>query len=1238
MSFTPPGPPSAFPILDYTINSNQNPQAVVDENENEKETKINSELEKNNDNANGYPNEIVDYHTTIKQDKKADSQLPPPPLPPVTSVLGTSEPLLELTKSILGGKIIQTEDIGNIIILTPEQTKEYLRLAIFPSTVYYSNTPKNRLKLGLQNEYSKHITVNMYKSYKSQLKTLSECDLLLENNMYQAGIYELQNDFKSTVNLLKSKEFEFTASVFKMIQEGLPEEEQVVKVNQAEELVEPVVKDEPEKEPVVKDEPEKELVVKPVGKELLVKPLAGGRLGQPRTADPTVPFPDLIHRYNKDDNQCDASLLYFFDKSNIEATGLYKERKFINAYIGKRKYGIVKNRLTRMDVDLPVTNAKYTFVNISVSHEEQTKSIGMVTPQMGALASAFIQVNWNISEGYQSVLKSLEAVQVLQGIGNRLDDMIEYEYHELEALNENSRPDAQINGDIDVYVLTYATILKIIVDMNDEHFNRYISELLVHDDDAGDLDIFNTDEFRNTKKKMCEVFNQNPDNIVIPMHMFESILIKDTMNPRRHEYYPKICINYRIFEITIYNPLYREAPENKAKELANNWYGLINIIYECIFKKIAFEPFEWGGAVEPRHIPIEPTPVENMYKLNSVNLVGPFNVNECNEGPNIYNRNKNFTLDSCNDTEIVIKRKEEPTRISTVGDYATKIDATKDILTSNLLYGPIKSKVTHGAHFPRDKHLGYLSELVYSTDDVIEAVSDKLFKPQNEKYMKTCNGTHVFYVGGFVDDEHSLEAKHTVGPSYTRTFRNNPDGETKQRTNHHLHAWLKIDNVVIDGCITYELWIVARGSSTLDDWANTDSAIVTGIGFNNSRMLKYSNEIVEILHETNKIIVDKCQNLIPAKTDNIKLQVYSSGHSLGGFTGLFLAYDSITQDRLQKFRPDSRQVGKVVSGESIPGKIQINEYIIPIVFQPFVRPESINLISKLPYAIIHTVGENKDDYNREMVDKFEEFIKTQQTGQAGIQDFIKKTLAYIYNADRSISDVRANVERLSRIPVGCPFLRGIQSLISTIAQGFISRIPEKLLVDNMLQKMMEPGLLREMIGILNGNDFASYEFLTRIREKKSPFVVFYYPNLAPKDNVPGLIEYSHSMKNENGLLIELRTTNEKTVFYINNRERVINLGCFKPINYTDILIDPFGVTVSDIPKLIKDNTKGIYKFNNNSDCDQSYGGKRGGSMRKRLIKRTNTKKHQKVKRHIKTIKKKKRKSMYMSKRLKKRTR
>ena len=156
---------------------------------------------------------------------------------------------------------------------------------------------------------------------------------------------------------------------------------------------------------------------------------------------------------------------------------------------------------------------------------------------------------------------------------------------------------------------------------------------------------------------------------------------------------------------------------------------------------------------------------------------------------------------------------------------------------------------------------------------------------------------------------------------------------------HKIHAFYRIMNNN-----TMDIYIAFRGSHTSDDWNDIDTKITQGRAvFFDKRVHEISNAINMIQNEIVNKVVGK-----------YKVQIYSCGHSLGGFLALMAAYRSLTslvRARIQKKHGEKTSIHTY------------NTKIIPIVFNPFCGFENdiMLALSCIPLGYIYRVYSKDKD-------------------------------------------------------------------------------------------------------------------------------------------------------------------------------------------------------------------------------------------------------------------------------------
>lgn len=233
-----------------------------------------------------------------------------------------------------------------------------------------------------------------------------------------------------------------------------------------------------------------------------------------------------------------------------------------------------------------------------------------------------------------------------------------------------------------------------------------------------------------------------------------------------------------------------------------------------------------------------------------------------------------------------------------------------------------------------DKILGHLSNLVYNPNDVIRAVSTNLLERDN-----------FIYVGPFDHD-----------PSYPYAFNSDQPSAPPQPSYSRVHVWLK--TCPIDVQCDHELYVVSRGSKTGYDWGSADDDILNGI-LNSERSLHMVNVLREVIQYIDSCFIGqmdhnkvKIFNALNQVAGGKSMQVFSSGHSLGGYLSMSLSHTCLATHTMGGI--SFHHISGVVSTRSVD-KIFLKPYIIPIVFDPYIASHAIfSAFSFLPYVRIHS--------------------------------------------------------------------------------------------------------------------------------------------------------------------------------------------------------------------------------------------------------------------------------------------
>lgn len=236
----------------------------------------------------------------------------------------------------------------------------------------------------------------------------------------------------------------------------------------------------------------------------------------------------------------------------------------------------------------------------------------------------------------------------------------------------------------------------------------------------------------------------------------------------------------------------------------------------------------------------------------------------------------------------------------------------------------------------RDKILGYLSDIVYYPNDVVKKLStDYMSGMSGVPQVGSSAIRKLYYIGGFDDD-----------PSYPYAFSTLSPAESPKPSYSRVHVWLNYPSSGVKGIKKdVEIYYVSRGSKTGYDWDLADMDIANGILFSerNSNAL---NVLRKVIKKINDLITS---HELPGMGGR-NVQIYSSGHSLGGNLSLSISYLTLNQHSIKGLSFE-----KLSGSSGSNSKGFIRPYIIPIVFDPYVASlPLISAYSTLPYTHIHS--------------------------------------------------------------------------------------------------------------------------------------------------------------------------------------------------------------------------------------------------------------------------------------------
>lgn len=228
---------------------------------------------------------------------------------------------------------------------------------------------------------------------------------------------------------------------------------------------------------------------------------------------------------------------------------------------------------------------------------------------------------------------------------------------------------------------------------------------------------------------------------------------------------------------------------------------------------------------------------------------------------------------------------------------------------------------------PRDKLMGYLAELVYCPNDIVAKINAAYLSGDTHDLDK------LMYIGPF-DNDPSFPVSSTNEPIYSR-----------------VHVWLRINRT--NNRNTHELYFVSRGSKTGYDWVSADNDIQSGVlhSFRSSHVVNILKDVIVSLNASLETRDEIGMSLSRWQQMCQRIQIFSIGHSLGGYLSLYLSFASLNNHILNGISH------KHISGTTTESSSTfiLNPYIIPIVFDPYVSSTPLmSAFSYLPYVRIHS--------------------------------------------------------------------------------------------------------------------------------------------------------------------------------------------------------------------------------------------------------------------------------------------
>lgn len=483
----------------------------------------------------------------------------------------------------------------------------------------------------------------------------------------------------------------------------------------------------------------------------------------------------------------------------------------------------------------------------------------------------------------------------------------------------------------------YCIILFVIMNASESELRNFIDDFnRVRDDRSKHLHLDAVIEITTKIKQHLRLGGRDINN-VLPYCMFfnRATLRGQTVTPGDIN---MIFLNtiLEMEDAAVYVPgNYRNSDRDRhefsiPEKYSSRYFELLHHIYKKIFLSTNTPVFQFDINIPQLQLPVQ----QMKINLNTVrfqhqqDFVFYFTLNNTDNIAYIpdpedtrvgiiedYNQNAFFYRDINSQTVGFIPRNEHS---------VVERDIMKQVpLSLSREVWTVESRITEH----RDKLMGYLSHLVYFPNDVIVRVSEQFFNRQNGRNSFT-------YVGPFDRD-----------PSY-------PPSTEGIIIYSRVHVWLKTSS------FGGELYFVIRGSKTGYDWDSADSDIQNGL-LNSQRSLKTVNILREVIE-----YLDICLSRgagspqlqeILLKLKGKPIQIYSSGHSLGGYLSLSVTHNAFCMNAINGFSFDNISGINGIKRKRRQQIVLLNSYVIPIVFDPYVASPSImNAFSFLPYARIHS--------------------------------------------------------------------------------------------------------------------------------------------------------------------------------------------------------------------------------------------------------------------------------------------
>jgi hypothetical protein len=817
---------------------------------------------------------------------------------------------------------IKLDDLGITVKPISKKAQElYYANTLFPlTTFYYENNKESRDLLGLNYSETKNVSVNK---------------LLSTSNIFQCTDISLKNSnyTKENIKQQDNKEMVIGSNIF-------GETSQNINLNNTNSLFKKVVYENSKTDSSSRQDFVRQERLKKFGQ------TAGANIVSFKDLQDTTSLTDKLdglywfstHKHNDIRRKVEQFINYYMFSQNYQSN---------NTTISQTNTKVDGNSSSNISI---ITDYQKTIMSLSTPTEIYSAMPGWVKARGLGLGSAFSFLS-TISFG----LVARNAVSDIGATETRSISYNDLNHTNPEAIGSRN----YIVSIIDKKHLLYSIFLKIIVEIDDNNF-QYLCSLLK-------IDEYYINMLDANRKEIKTRFNEN-----IPYNLFMENLYLNKMN---NEVNIQTVLN-KIFDrdIFIYNNRLSDDDNNSSTEdcepiwndyLAKLYFYFINGTIEKYNVKKTYYKFK-SQFTETSNVPPKICDIvidngfDNIMKYSYIDIAPPvtFKPEDYSENGRIFGASRESGYGNIKDGKGKMWFYDKETGVVTNENNTIKtnfndIQTWQNVGSTGTVFSTVNSRITH----PRSNLLCYLSELIYSPNDIVKKVSDDMFQASEPANI---DKSRIIYIGGYDND-----------PSYPYAF-DSADNNKLKPSYSRIHVWLYINNnynfdtTPIDDIPSLELFIVNRGSKTGLDWEDIDKCISEGTALYNERPMSYSKILYNILNDLDSKYNDITPFMKPSsrrsgsqiQTYSRNLQIISSGHSLGGFLGLYFSFMSLSRNVIENFTSitgNIKGLRRYGQGNS-PPQWKVNRYILPIVFQPYVKTELIiQTYNKIPCGVINTV-------------------------------------------------------------------------------------------------------------------------------------------------------------------------------------------------------------------------------------------------------------------------------------------